>query len=248
MHALITGASKGIGRSTVHQLIQRNIPVVAVATSVKEQAALQQMAQNWDILELFDADLSTDQGVNDVVTFMQDKPISHIFHNAGVVDTSDFSALSQEEFRKVMRLNVEVPLFMSRALSPMLVPHSRILLMNSGLSKFYLKGMTSYCISRSAGHMVQQVLSSELAPVLVGSVIPGNVDTETLRYCVERLGIEDHFKYDKCWMPDQIGRFIKYILLDASDADFCTLWDAKDAFHFPYWINPDEISPSRQAN
>jgi NAD(P)-dependent dehydrogenase (short-subunit alcohol dehydrogenase family) len=243
MFAIITGASRGIGRSTVQHLLSSNVSVLAVSRTAKQEPALQQMASHWENLELLSADLSTEEGMQSVVNQVQDRHVSHLFHNAGGVDTTDFNTMTPEAFRKMMMLNVEVPLFMTRNLKTQLAPNSRILLMSSRLSKKYMKGMAGYCISRSAGLMLKQVLESEMSPRLIASVNPGNVITDTLRASVERLDNEKTFKIDMCWTPDQIGRFIKYILLGTSDSEFCSLWEAHDPIHFPYWIRTDEVTP-----
>lgn len=243
MIALVTGASKGIGRSAVQHLINSHVHVVAVAQAATKEPFLQQLAQGWDNLTLCDADLSTQEGFHIVTNYMHDKRISHIFHNVGAVDAVDFKHQTVEDFRRVMQLNVEIPLFLSRALEQQMLPNARILLMNSGLSKRYLKGMPSYCISRSAGLMVQKVLETELAPRLVATINPGNVDTDTLRYCVNRLDLGSTFKYEMCWKPDQIGKFVKYIMLETSDNEYSNIWEASDSLHFPYWIKDRHDTP-----
>jgi NAD(P)-dependent dehydrogenase (short-subunit alcohol dehydrogenase family) len=243
MFAIVTGASRGIGRSTVQHLLSSNVAVLAVSRTAKKEAALQQMASHWDNLELLNADLSTDEGMKSVVAHVHDRQISHLFHNAGGVDTTDFNSLTPDEFRKMMMLNVEVPLLMTRSLKTQLAPNSRILLMSSRLSKKYMRGMTGYCISRSAGLMLKQVLETEMFPRLVASLNPGNVVTDTLRASVQRLDNEKSFRFDMCWTPDQIGRFIKYILIGTSDSEFCSLWEANDPTYFPYWIRTDEVTP-----
>merc|ERR1711879_358075 len=88
-------------------------------------------------------------------------------------------------FQQEMRVNVEGPIFLTKALTANLQPgpgkseKGRVLMISSGAADMAIPTMGAYCITKSAMKMAWMVLRDELKDHLqVGYCIPGLVATE----------------------------------------------------------------------
>ncbi|KAG0258750.1 hypothetical protein DFQ27_004479 [Actinomortierella ambigua] len=189
--AIVTGASRGIGRATAIRLAKDGYNVVinyhSNASSAQEVintiqsscpdvraiAVQADMGQIPDGEKLLDATLAA-FGRIDAVVF-----------NAGWVNGSEFEGLEGEDFDAAFRINVKAPVFFTKLLIPHLQPGSRLIFISSGMttssrisSRFLL-----YTASKGAVNQIVRSLCKDLGPkgITINGVSPGIVDTETLR-------------------------------------------------------------------
>lgn len=246
-YTIITGASRGIGRELA-KLLAKTLPsdehLCVVARSVAGSPLIDELKQFNSNVSGFNVDLLNDDSVASLVQQLSSKPLKRLIHNAGVVDTKPFQLQTTQEFRDVMKINVEIPVFLTRSLAGSMLPDSRVLLLNSVIGKVYVPGLSFASISRAAGRMAWSALRTELRAkkIHVGLAAPGMVDTDGLQNSV--INKAKPFKSETLWSPEQAARYLKYVLLETDDNSFKTKdWDIGTSEHHSFWLRPDEVPP-----
>jgi short-subunit dehydrogenase len=185
MYALITGASKGIGKMIAEQLAKKNINVLLLArseellkenvTSIKEKYEVEA-----DYLVI---DLSADGAAKKVYEWCVEKKycINILVNNAGYGLSGYFQNYSVFMHLDVMRVNMNVPVELSYYFLPMLLsqPRSYILNIASQASFQAVPGLNIYAASKAFMQSFSRGLKYELrkTSVSVTVVYPGSTDT-----------------------------------------------------------------------
>jgi NAD(P)-dependent dehydrogenase (short-subunit alcohol dehydrogenase family) len=234
--ALITGGGSGIGRALAMHLASLGLEVYIVGRRADklQETATSHPTRIYPIV----ADVSTEQGRTTVAAAIPaGTKLNYLIHNAAIADPlAVFEKITLADWRKIQAVNVEAPLFLSQLLLPKLIKGARILHISSGLAHRPLLGSVAYCASKAAMHMIYQGLQEELKPhgVLVGSVIPGIVDTEMQAHIRSKdardYPLVDNFKNfvkDGQLQPaGKVAAGIAKLLLQTSDSQYPSKdWD-----------------------
>ena len=107
---LVTGASRGIGRNIAYNLALDGYKVIAnYNNSEKEAKDLQEELKNKNIkIDIFKADISRKQEVENLVNFVIEKynKIDVLINNAGIAEEKLFIDITEEDFDKMMKVNL----------------------------------------------------------------------------------------------------------------------------------------------
>jgi NAD(P)-dependent dehydrogenase (short-subunit alcohol dehydrogenase family) len=183
--ALVTGTSRGIGPAIARALAKEGARVLCHARIDADARALADELGGVAIA----GDLSTDEGVDSVAEqTLAASPVLHVLiHNAAVNPRphESFDHVEREILREVLRVNVEAPLFLTRALLEPLraAGGARVVLLSSQAGQF-AGGMPadglSYRVSKAALNAVSAVAATALRSdgILVNAMHPGWVRTD----------------------------------------------------------------------
>lgn len=185
-YALVTGASKGIGRAIAMELAKRGISVLLVARSgVLLEAVSKEIREKYQVETAFLAtDLSASGAVNGVVDWINSNGfvVHMLINNAGYGHSGSFSEYSEEEYAGMMRVNMEVPVLLTRALLPSLLQLPRAYVLNIASSAAYqaVPGLTVYAATKSFLLQFSRGLAYELRKtnVSITVVSPGGTNTD----------------------------------------------------------------------
>ncbi|WP_433322966.1 SDR family oxidoreductase [Spirillospora sp. CA-294931] len=188
--ALVTGASRGIGRAIAERL-GRDGAVVAVAYAREDAAANQvvkairedggrafairaPLGAHGDAVALWAA---FDEGVRE---FAPDGGVDIIVNNAGIGSSSDLASISETEFDTVFAVNVRAPFFIVQQGLERLRDGGRVINISSGLSRIAMPEKMAYGSTKGALDTFTLNLAKELGPrgITVNSVAPGIIDTD----------------------------------------------------------------------
>lgn len=178
-HVVVTGGSRGIGEALAREFAARGAVVTVVARSVD---ALQKVASDISGNAVV-ADLTDDLVVDGLIEHIEEKygPIDVLVNNAGLETSTPFAVEDSREIRAVVRVNVEVPLLLSRhVIQGMLQRNSgHIVFVSSLAGTAGFPGMSVYGGSKAAILNFVNGLSRELKSTNVNTTIlsPGPVDT-----------------------------------------------------------------------
>lgn len=180
--ALVTGASKGIGRGLVSAFAAQGADIVAVA---RDAAALSELEHEVSSLgrscAVIEADLGTVTGVESLAARAADLDIHILVNNAGVSFPERALETSLEHWERTFALNVRAAFFLAQAFGrPMLARGwGRIVNISSQAGLIALEDHAAYCASKGALEMMSKVLALEWAPqgVTVNCVAPTVIDT-----------------------------------------------------------------------
>jgi len=242
--SIVTGAGSGIGRGIAIKLANEGHKVIGIgrrASKLKETQSF--TPANFHILP---ADVSQEKDRAHIADFIGDSKIHYLVHNAGVIgDITHLENISLEEWRRVMAINVEGPLFLTKQLLSNLTD-ARILHVSSGAAHFAIEGWGAYCTSKSALFMLYKMLNVELISrnIKIGSVRPGVVDTE-MQNVIREANLEimphlqkfhDLFEKDKLEPVDRVTKFLYWILTKTNNEDFVKdEWDIHEEDHIEKW-------------
>ena len=183
--ALVTGATRGIGKSIAETLWAAGADVILTGTKQDEVDKLNENVQNQatERKHYLCVDLSNELSLKRFLLQLEEiKKIDICVNNAGINIVRDFCDVSFEEFIKVQQVNVFGP----RQILSVVVPkmkaqnYGRIVNIASIWSVINRPGRSSYGISKNAIHGLTKALSIELAQfnIMVNSVSPGFTMTE----------------------------------------------------------------------
>lgn len=187
--ALVTGASRGIGRAIALEIAQQG-QLVFVNFQRDEQSAsetVQQIRNAGGNAEAVRADVSNASDVSAMFERIDraDRPLQVLVNSAGVSHDALFSALEDDDFRRVLDTNLLGVYHCSRRASErMLVErYGRIINLSSVIAQRPNKGVSSYAASKGAIEALTRSLGTELGPkrITVNAVAPGFVLTDMTR-------------------------------------------------------------------
>jgi NAD(P)-dependent dehydrogenase (short-subunit alcohol dehydrogenase family) len=180
-HILVTGASSGIGRDTALLLARCGAQLVV---SGRDAQRLEQTLQSLDGAGHVAAPLVLDGG-DHIVDFMKqisaDRPLTGIFHAAGVELLRPVKLSKAQQFDDVFDSSVKTALALARAaaLRGVMADGAALLFMSSVAGQSGQSGMSVYSAAKAAIDGLVRSLAVELAPraMRVNSIAAGAVET-----------------------------------------------------------------------
>lgn len=155
--ALVTGASRGIGRAVALRLQTDGYEVLAPAHT--------------------ELDLSDVANIDCFCDRYQNMHFDVLINNAGLNDIHNVEAVTEEELLRMMRVNLLAPLRLIRRIVPKMKQqhYGRIVNIGSIWGLVGKPGRTIYAATKHGIHGITQTLAVELAPynILVNTVCPG---------------------------------------------------------------------------
>lgn len=229
--ALVTGGSRGIGRSTVLALAARGTDVVftwsadeAAARSVVEAGA--GSSGRLVPLPLDVRDVETFPGFVDrlrsELARLGTDRLDALVNNAGVWHTGTLADTTVEDFDRLFAVNVRGLFFITQAVAPLLRDHGgRILNISSGLVRFTFPGKAAYAASKGAVEPLTRYLAAELGPrgITVNTVAPGATATDFSGGVIRddpdyRARVASITALGRPAEPEDVGPFIASLLDD----------------------------------
>lgn len=172
--ALITGASRGIGRAIAEELGKDHH--ILVGASKDASAVVDKLPS----AEPFEVDLRDEQAI--VAAARKVENVDVVVHAAGVLHKAPFDELDAEQWRETMDINVLAPVTLTRELLPALRRSRGLLItINSGAGFHGVEENTAYCASKFALRGFTDALRlEEKGKIRVTSIHPGRTDTDML--------------------------------------------------------------------
>jgi gluconate 5-dehydrogenase len=183
--ALITGASKGLGKAMALALSQAGATIALVSRDeTKLQAVKREIEESGGKADLFIADVKDEQQVERLEADVSKRlgKIQILVNNAGVNLRKNLIDFSLSEWQSVMDTNLTSVFLMCRKFVPHMrgTGYGRILNMTSIMSHVSLPQRSAYSASKAALLGLIRALAQELAPegITVNGISPGPFGTE----------------------------------------------------------------------
>jgi len=183
--AVVTGASKGLGKQMARSLAAAGAAVALVA---RAQGLLQEVAadirRQGGKVEVLVADVTDETGISAVAQRVEEKlgVCDILVNNAGINNRKPIEDFTLAEWNEILAVNLTGPFLMSRAFVPGMKKNrfGRILNMTSTMSHVSLPNRTGYSSTKAGLLGFTKSLALELAPfnITVNGISPGPFDTE----------------------------------------------------------------------
>ncbi|ERH53777.1 3-oxoacyl-ACP reductase [Ectopseudomonas chengduensis] len=230
--ALITGASRGLGRSAAKHLAAQGVDIIGTYRSQADDA--QQLAHEIEtqggralMLQLDVSDSSSFAAFAERVavglreTFAAER-FDFLINNAGIGIHAAFSETTEQQFDELMNIQLKGPFFLTQRLLPLMVDGGRIINVSTGLARFSLPGYSAYAAMKGGVEVWTRYLAKELGPrgISVNVLAPGAIETDfghgVVRDNAEvNAFIAGNTALGRVGLPDDIGAAFALLLSDA---------------------------------
>lgn len=172
--ALITGASRGIGRAIAEELGRDHHIYAGASKDASDVVAALPST------EPFEVDLTDTDAILEAASKIEELDV--LVLAAGVLHKGPFEELTDEQWRESMAVNLLAPVALTRAVLPALRRSSGLIIaINSGAGFHGVADNTAYCASKFALRGFTEALQEEEAGrIRVTSLHPGRTDTDML--------------------------------------------------------------------
>ncbi len=231
--ALITGASRGLGRSAALRLAAQGVDIIGTYHSQADEAqAVVEQIEQWGgraaMLKLdvsqsatFDAFVEAVGGVLKRVFARDD--FDFLINNAGIGIHASFAETSEEQFDQLVAIQFKGPFFLTQKLLPLIRDGGRILNISSGLARFSLPGYAAYAAMKGAMEVLTRYQAKELGArgISVNILAPGAIETDFGGGAVRdnanlNAMVANNTALGRAGLPDDIGGAIANLLADGS--------------------------------
>jgi NAD(P)-dependent dehydrogenase (short-subunit alcohol dehydrogenase family) len=188
--ALVTGGSRGLGKSMALHLADRGVDVILTYRSRADEAAkvvesIRSKGRKAAALALDAGDTKTFGAFAEAVknllreTWKRDD-FDALVNNAGHGLHAPFVETREDQFDDMMNTHLKGPFFLTQRLLPLIAKGGRILNVSSGLARFSYPGYAAYAVMKGGVEVLTRYLAVELGArgISVNSVAPGAIATD----------------------------------------------------------------------
>lgn len=184
--AVVTGASRGVGRATALALAERQVPLALVgrASDALEQTAAE--CRGRVACHVVHCDLAVpDQLERAAQSVVALGPIDVLVNNAGVAARAPLTELTLASYAEQMNTNLLAPIWLTRAVLPSMLQRGvgRIVNVASISSTLGTAGQIPYNASKWGLIGFTKSLAAEISDtgLMTVAVLPGSIDTDMLK-------------------------------------------------------------------
>jgi NAD(P)-dependent dehydrogenase (short-subunit alcohol dehydrogenase family) len=223
--AIITGASKGLGKAMALALGDAGARVVLVSRNLDQlQETAGVVRKQGAQAEAFAADVKDEQQVRRLEKEVVDKlgRVQILINNAGTNLRKPLTEFALDEWKNVLDTNLTSAFLMCRSFVPHMKGqgYGRILNLTSIMSHVALGGRTAYCASKTGLLGFTRALALELAPenITVNGISPGPFATELNAPILQNPELNQQFisriPLGRWGRPEEVGQLAVYLCSD----------------------------------
>jgi NAD(P)-dependent dehydrogenase (short-subunit alcohol dehydrogenase family) len=188
--ALITGGSRGLGKSMALKVAESGTDVVLTYRSNKAEAeavvaAIQKLGRRAVALPLDCSKSSTFKAFAEQLRALlkehwQRDRFDYLVNNAGIGIHASFAETTEAQFDELVNVHLKGAFFLTQTLLPLINDGGRILNISSGLARFALPGYAAYAAMKGAIEVLTRYQAKELGSrrIAVNTLAPGAIETD----------------------------------------------------------------------
>jgi len=225
--ALVTGASRGIGRAIAIELAGTGLHV-AVNYKSNEAAAKETLAQieaAGGHGELCPFDVVDEVAVNAALTglFARHERIAVLVNNAGIVADGLFAMMPSQDWRKVIETSLMGFFNVTKPVIQKMIPHKKgsVVTISSVSGLVGNRGQSNYAAAKAGLMGASRALASEVARIgiRVNVVAPGPIQTDMIKDMPVEI-VKKMIPMARVGLPEEVARVVRFLCSD--DASYVT--------------------------
>ncbi|MFD1696537.1 SDR family NAD(P)-dependent oxidoreductase [Roseibium aestuarii] len=187
---LITGGSRGLGRSTALMCARKGLDCILTWHSKEAEAArvvaeIEALGGRAVALQLDTGNVSAFPAFTEALKktlhdTWQRSTFDALVNNAGVGSYNSLAETTEDQFDTLMNIHFKGVFFLTQSLMPLIEDGGQILNVSSGLARFALPGYGAYAAMKGAVEVLTRYLARELGPrrIAVNTIAPGAIATD----------------------------------------------------------------------
>jgi len=228
--AIVTGGSRGLGRSMVLSLARRGVDSIFTYHSNRAEAEkviglVADAGRKAVALQLDTGDVRAFdpfvQRVRQALAELGAERFDYLVNNAGTSLHKAFVQTTEEELDRLYNVHFKGVFFLTQKLLPLLGDGGRIVNISSGLARFSIPGSSAYASMKGAVEVLTRYLAKELGPrgIVVNTVALGPSETDFSGGMVRdnpevNRQVANMTALGRVGQPDDIGPMIAALLSD----------------------------------
>jgi NAD(P)-dependent dehydrogenase (short-subunit alcohol dehydrogenase family) len=224
--AFITGGNRGLGFQTALELKQIGARVVIGARDLKQgEEAVQKLRAAGVDAEVLQFDITKAPDVQVAYDYFNSRygHLDILVNNAGIGLVGDVASTSEEDFERVMRVNVHSVFLVTRAMLPLLLEsHGSIVNIGSVAGSVGVKKRFAYCASKGAVlAMTRQIAVDYPTEIRCNCIAPGTVQTPFVEGYLEKYHAHEKDKVraelvarqpsGRLGAPEDVAGLVRYL-------------------------------------
>jgi NAD(P)-dependent dehydrogenase (short-subunit alcohol dehydrogenase family) len=233
--ALVTGASRGIGRASALALAKQGAQVlVHYGRNAKEaEAVVTEIRKAGGRADAVGADLAAPDGAHKLakqVRAIVGDRLDVLVANAGISKAATIEDTTVEDFDNLFAVNVRAPFFLVQQLLPILGKGTSVVLLSSLAAHASVGTLAAYAATKGAIDTLVKHFAAALGPrgIRVNAVAPGVVETDMSNFAKTDAGRDFTLAMQalkRVAQPDDIGDVIAFLASDEAR------WISGDTLH-----------------
>lgn len=222
--ALVTGASRGIGRAAGRSLAKAGARVLVHYGQSRSEAEslVSEIIAGGGQAEAVCADLEADDGAHqlaDKVRTILEGKLDILVANAGITKSVALEELSVEDFNRLFAVNVRAPYFLVQQLLPAMEKDAVVIFVSSVAAHAAVGTIAAYAATKGAINTLVRHFAAALGPrnIRVNAIAPGVIDTDMSSFTHSEAGREMALSIQalkRIATPDDIGDIFTFLASD----------------------------------
>jgi NAD(P)-dependent dehydrogenase (short-subunit alcohol dehydrogenase family) len=246
--AVVTGASRGLGKSMALHLASRGVGIIGTYNSKRDEAdaVASEIQSRGSYARMLQLDVGSSESL---AAFAKALPavladgfsrsdFDYLVNNAGVGLHAPILETSEAELDELFAIHVKAPFLLTQKLIPMMLQGGTVLNVSSGLARFTIPGIGAYAMMKGAIEVLTRYMAKEFGErkITVNVIAPGAIATDFSGGIVRdnpemSKMIASSIPLGRVGLPDDVGAAVAALLSD----------DCK-------WINGTRIESSGGQN
>jgi len=226
--ALITGASRGLGKNTALRLAGYGADSIITYHSRKDEAdavvsEIEAQDQRAAALQLDVGDIKSFDGfMQQVSRTLKDKwgrdKFDFLINNAGIGAHANIDRTTEEAFDNLFNVHFKGVFFLTQKALPLMNDNGRVVNISSGLARFTLPGYSAYASMKGAIETFTRYIAKELGArgITANMVAPGAIETDFTKPAFDanpqvKEMIASQTALGRVGVPDDIGGVVAFL-------------------------------------